>query len=97
MNVTLAESAVRDLENIKSYIAQDSEFYANVVIEKIFKSIRLLGDYPEIGRKDSKLKGDNLRVLVSQNYRIIYRKEQCGIIVMAVVHGKREIENYSPY
>ena len=42
--------ALRDLESIHAYIAQDSELYAELVIHRILISVGRLAEFPESGR-----------------------------------------------
>ncbi len=49
MKIQWTSPAVSDLESIREYISKDSVFYANRFIDKIFDSVEILAEQPEIG------------------------------------------------
>ena len=65
--------AVEDLENIRNYIARDSELYAAGFVEKIIAAVDKLELFPEIGREVRETDDPEVRELLFQNYRIVYR------------------------
>jgi len=93
MRIIWTEPAVADLQNIKTYISNDSKYYATVVTEKILKSVEKIKDFPRIGREVPEFEGNEIREIIYSNYRIIYRIHEDFILILAVVHGKRNIEN----
>jgi plasmid stabilization system protein ParE len=50
MRIQWTSLAVSDLESIREYISKDSVFYANRFIDKIFDSVEMLAEQPEIVR-----------------------------------------------
>jgi toxin ParE1/3/4 len=48
-------------------------------------------DFPEIGRRVPEAEGENVRELIFQYYRIMYCVEPQNILVLAVIHGARDI------
>jgi toxin ParE1/3/4 len=93
MRIIWTEPAVADLQNIKDYISNDSGYYATVIIEKILKSVEGIKDFPRIGREVPEFEESEIREIIYSNYRIMYRIHEDFILVLAVVHGKRNIEN----
>jgi plasmid stabilization system protein ParE len=49
MKIQWTSPAVSDLESIREYISKDSVFYANRFIDKIFDSVEILAEQPEMG------------------------------------------------
>ena len=95
MKVLWTEPAVNDLEAIRDYIARDSELYAASFIEKILFSVDNLVDLPDIGRKVPEAYSSNIRELIFQKYRIVYRIHQDTVQIIAVVHGSRDLSGAS--
>jgi len=91
MRLDWAEPAVLDLESIRDYIAKDAEYYAGEFVEKIIEAIEKLKSFPMIGRIVPESEGEDIRELLFHNYRIIYRVETERILIIAVVHGSRDI------
>ena len=91
MKVEWTLPAVDDLEAIHEYIGKDSEFYANSFIEKILKTVDILVKFPEIGRKVPEANNPNIRELIFQNYRIIYRIVNDIVQIIGVIRGSRDM------
>lgn len=49
----------------------------------------MLGQFPLAGRKVPEFDDENVRELLVYSYRIIYKVEPTGIVIAAVIHGKR--------
>lgn len=67
--------AAQDLESIRDFIAQDSQYYARLVVERILAAVDLLEDFPRAGRAVPELRRENYRELIHPPYRIVYRLE----------------------
>jgi len=85
------EPALDDLKNIFDYIANDSEHYASVFVNGIIDYAEKLGDFPKIGRIVPEYNKKDIREIIYETYRIIYRLEKDRITILAVIHGKREL------
>ena len=75
MTIVWTEPAVEDLRELHAYIARDSEVYASGFVERIVLAAERLIDYPELGRIVPETDDKNIRELLFQRYRIIYRSE----------------------
>jgi plasmid stabilization system protein ParE len=91
MKVIWSEGALLDLEHIRDYIAQDNPAYANVFVERLLKTTRHLPQFPESGRQMPEAKNPNIREVLYQAYRIVYRLSPELIEVIMVVHGSRDL------
>ena len=96
MKIEWTNPAVSDLQYIRDYIARDSEFFAHRFTERIIDTISPLPQFPEIGRVVPEAEDKNIRELLFQNYRIIYRVEQERILILAVIHGGRDLRLIQP-
>ena len=94
MKIKWSVPAVDDLESIRDYIARDSTIYAASFIEKILKIIDMLEELPEIGREVPEADDSNIRELLFQNYRIMYRVLHDAIQIIAVIRGSRDITKW---
>ena len=72
VEIKWTQLALKDLEEIEGYIAQDSHAYAVITIEKIFSRISALAKHPLSGRIVPEFENKNLRELIEGNYRIVY-------------------------
>ena len=91
MKVEWTEPAVNDLDSIHDFIGRDSKLYADSFIEKILNTVDKLGNFPEIGRKVPEANNPDIRELIFQNYRIIYRISTDLVQMISVIHGSRDL------
>ena len=85
------EPAVDDLQGIFDFISKDSEYYARIFISKLMDTTEKLIHLPEIGRMVPEYNRKDIRELIFQNYRIIYKIEEKRILILTVIHGKRDL------
>jgi addiction module RelE/StbE family toxin len=91
--IVWTDLAVADLEKLRIYIAHDSQQYANRFVEKLITSVEQLARFPEMGRIAPESPETNIREVIFQNYRIFYRPEANRILVLAVIHGGRDLSS----
>ncbi len=91
MKVIWSEGALLDLEHIRDYIAQDNPVYANMFVERLLKTTRHLPRFPQSGRQMPEAKDPNIREVLYQGYRIVYRLSPDLIEVVMAVHGSRDL------
>lgn len=90
-----SREAIEDLNSIGEYIAKDSIFYARSVVSKIFAVAKQIPDGAEIGRIVPEIGDQNIRERFIYSYRLVYKIEDTQVLIVAVIHGKRLIENIS--
>ncbi len=73
MGVSLSDSALGDLENIKEYYLEQGvpEIGENFVIA-IFEHIETLTNYPNIGRVVPEFNVEHIRELIHPPFRVVY-------------------------
>jgi addiction module RelE/StbE family toxin len=94
--VQWAEVAVRDLEELLSYVSVDSEANATRVLERIETRAAALESSPARGRVVPELGHFGMRTwreLVVRPYRLVYRIEGDTVTVLAVLDGRRDLED----
>ena len=96
MKIVWTDPAVKDLHELHAYIARDSEMYASGFVERIILAAERLADYPRAGRIVPETNDENVRELLYQRYRIIYRVKGGYIEMLSVIHGARDLEELEP-
>ena len=91
MKIIWTKSAVLNLESIKNYIAQDSQYYAVELTEKIFGAVEKLGVFPRLGREVPEIKKENIREIIYGNYRILYKIGTDILYIIAIIHAARDL------
>jgi toxin ParE1/3/4 len=92
-SVVWSPNALDDVDEIAAYIARDSPTYAAAVVEKILNTTRNLQNFPLLGRIVPESNEDSVRERFVYSYRLIYQVQEETVIVIAVVHGKRLLDN----
>ena len=90
-DVIWSDNSLRDIEEIASYIERDSEYYANLIVSRIFEAGNKLDHFPRRGRKVPERNDPNIREVQIKPYRIIYRIDDAMIRIITVVHARRNV------
>ena len=85
--VTWTEQALDDLDAILLFIARDSTRYAQMFAQRVFQAIQRLDEFPLSGRVVLEIGQENIREIILQSYRIIYRLEADEAQILTVHHG----------
>ena len=86
MKTRWTPTALRDLEAVFTYIAEDNPDAAHAMVETILSGIAALERYPEIGRRG---RVTGTRELVIPPYIVAYRTGKSAVEVLAIIHGSR--------
>jgi len=89
MRVHWTDNALKHLLDIYEYIAQNSPFYAERMVDRLTNRSEQIASFPMSGRNVPEYPGEDIRELIEKPYRIIYRIKPDQIDVLAVVHGAR--------
>jgi toxin ParE1/3/4 len=90
----LSPAAEAELDDIWFYIAKESQSIeiADRLVDSITDRFFLLATHPHLGRR----RGDDLRPGLRSfsvgDYVIIYRVENDDVLILHVMHGRRDIE-----
>ena len=87
----LTRRARQDVLRIWRRIADDNEPAADRFIDLLTHHFRLLGDFPQAGRRRDQLRSGYRSFPVGE-YLIFYRITEPGVQIMHVVHGRRDLE-----
>jgi len=96
MKIEWTEPAAADLENIRDYIAKDSRFYALRFVERVFEILEKLIVFPNSGRVVPEAEDDSIREILFYSYRIMYRVRGERIVILAIIHGARDVGMIEP-
>ncbi len=89
------EKAIKSLEDIAEFIANDSLFYAKKTVESIHSLTDTLKIFPKVGRRVPEYNKINIRELIYKTYRIIYKVEAKRIYILTVLSGYMDLTNVS--
>ena len=81
--------AVRDVESIRDYIAQDSPRYAQLTIERIIASVERLQAFPQSGRVVPERGDPAIREVIVGPFRVVYRYRSGVVEIATVFRGSR--------
>lgn len=85
--VVWTERAVRDLEAVRRFIAEDSPAQADRWVAKLIAAAEAAGAAPLAARVVPELGRSEIREVFVKRYRIVYRVKKRGIEVLSVFEG----------
>lgn len=84
MKVVWTTEAFRKLDEIESFIAQDTPKRASAFIDLLLEKGDLIGSFPDMGRIVPELSRSEIREILVGNYRIVYRRTPAQIEILTV-------------
>ena len=84
--------AKQQLRDIFDYIRKSSPYYAAKVSETLVSRSESLESFPERGRIVPEFNSDSVREIYVYSYRLIYEIQSDQISILAIIHGKRDLE-----
>jgi toxin ParE1/3/4 len=86
--------AIADLDEIWDYVATESGSHeiARGLIASISKRFLLLAEQPYAGRNRDRDFGPGSRSFPVREYVIVYSVEDRDVLILRVVHGRRDLE-----
>lgn len=88
------EPALNDLDEIAEYIALDKPGAAKNLVKEVFKSVKILKQFPESGRCPPELPQTGYRELIVGPCRIFYRIEKKRVYILYVMRSERELRKF---
>jgi plasmid stabilization system protein ParE len=88
--VVWSAQAVRDIESIRGFIAQDSAAYADFEARRIIAAVERLQAFPESGRRVPERRDATLREVIAAPYRIVYRLRNGVAEIVTVFRASRQ-------
>ena len=93
-SVIWSPQAIRDVESIRAFIAQDSSSYAELVARRIVAAVERLHSFPESGRLVPERQDPAIREVIVTPYRIVYRLRSGVLEVVTVFRGSQEFPEF---
>lgn len=87
-----SDPAKADLRSIHDFIAHDSTHYAKKVTQDIVARTDGLNELPRRGKVVPELGNEAIRELSLYSYRILYEIKAPDVIVLAVIHKRRDFQ-----
>ena len=91
--VVWSYEATADIEALAGFIARDSAFYAAAFVGEVIEVSRSLDQFCERGRIVPELGYPDIRELFVREYRLIYSIEKTRIVILGLIHGKRDLKS----
>lgn len=96
MNIIWSPLARRRVGEIGEYVAQSRPKAAEDLVRAIFACVRSLEAYPLSGRRVPESARPDLREIIYDNYRVIYRVEPDQWVVLTVRHARQNLKANDP-
>lgn len=91
--VLWSQRALKNVDDIASYISNDSVQYARKFVSSVFSYVDILESQPLIGRVVPELCRSAIRELIFQRYRIVYHVIDDTIYILAVQNSLKLLTN----
>ena len=91
MKIIWTKESLQRLAEIEDYISKDSSDRASKFIDRIINRGESLTEFPNKGRIVPEFSIPEIREIIEQNYRIVYRIARTRIEILTVFEGHRLI------
>ena len=90
--VRLSTQAEKDLDAVLAYYDEVAPDFSEVFESNLLAKLRLLEDFPRMGRRVPEIGDDALREVIYRSYRVIYHVDADDEVVevLTLLHGSRE-------
>ena len=92
--VAWTSQALDDLEAICLFIARDAPRYAGVFADRVFRGTDRLARFPRSGRVVPEIGREDIREVIVQSYRVIYRLLSDEVEILTIHHGARPLQGF---
>jgi toxin ParE1/3/4 len=90
VEVIWTQNATEEIINIAEYLEQYSEYYAKMMITKLYEKVGVLRQFPKIGRVIPEIQQEQYRELIEGNYRVMYEiLDDEIILIQRILHTSR--------
>ena len=89
-SVIWSPQAIRDVEAIRAFIAQNSPSYAELEAQRIVAAVERLRMFPESGRRVPERQADTIREIILSPYRLVYRLRGGVAEIVTVFRASRQ-------
>ena len=90
VEVIWTQNATDEIVRIAEYLERYSEYYASMIVKRLYEKVAVLKQFPILGRVISEMQEDQYRELIEGNYRIMYEiLDEEIILIQRVPHSSR--------
>lgn len=90
MKIIIARSALRDLQEIKTYyLEQGVPEIGQKFVNAILKNVQRLRDHPDSGRKVPEFDQDRIREIIHSPFRVVYLQNASSVNLVRVWRSER--------
>ncbi len=90
-NYQFSEDAIKDINDICDYIAQNNPHSASNLFDAIRQKCKLVANFPNMGKRYEQVR-PNLRGFLVGDYIIFYYAYDEGIFILRIVSGYRNLD-----
>ena len=91
--ITFAESALRDLEEVRIwYMEQGVPEVVARLVDEVLQRIQALAEHPDMGRAVPEFDQSFLRELIHPPFRIVYRRDPQRVSIVRVWRSERLLQ-----
>jgi toxin ParE1/3/4 len=91
VKLSWSEQSKSDLSAIRSYIARDSEYYADRMILRLLSRAERILAFPTSGHLVHEYPDAELKEVHEEPYRIIYRPLKTEVEIVTIVHFRKPL------
>ena len=95
MKIRWTEESLDQSTNIEAYIAKDSPARAVHFVDQIIEYVLLLENNPRAGRMVPEISNPDIRELIFQKYRVVYKLKEKQIEILTVFEGHKLLQTES--
>lgn len=92
LKVLWTENSIQDLLAIKEFISQDSPERAETWVLELYTTGENLSRFPRRSRIVPEFNQEDIRELLIENYRLVYRATPTTIEILTIFEGHRRID-----
>ena len=94
VKIVWTELSVEDLREIFDYISKNSNKYAKIIVDRIYKRANQISANPKSGRIVPEIDDESLRELIIGKYRLIYYiVDEYRVDILRVYHSARSFSD----
>lgn len=89
--IVWSDSAIDDLRRIGEFYERSSPAYANSIVATLYNSVSRLQKHPRSGRRVPELDEEQVREILTEEFRIIYELTGDQIRIVAMLHSRQDL------
>lgn len=91
VRIIWTKRSLTDLQDVADFISKDSKKFAKLTVEKLIETAKLIEENQLIGRIVPELNQQDIREIITGNYRIIFDTNENYSNILTVHHCSRSL------